>query len=110
MGKWATYRKRGGSTGSTVALTSPPVPSLYIEGGLIKQSARGGDDTGGQIRLQQSDDGNDPWYQVDSGAWVATKTWGTVVQYFGYWLRCYEIGNGIAYAGNSPYSAVLPVP
>jgi hypothetical protein len=41
---------------------------------------------------------------------VATKTWSTVVQYFGYWLRCYEIGNGIAYAGNSPYSAVLPVP
>ena len=109
MGKWSTYRKRGTPTRGP-ALPPPPAPELDIDGDDIRQLAMGDDDTGGQLKLQVSADGNPPWNPVGDAAWEVIYVWSDVDEFSGESLRAYEVGNGTVYSGNSEFSTVLDVP
>ena len=106
MGKWAQSRKRGGGGPPKILLEAPPAPTLYAEDTNLYQGALGGDDTGGHIRLQTSNDGLTGWAAFDAGPWTAIRYWGDTGNLPAVFFRCLEDGNGSYYAGTSPPSNV----
>jgi len=106
MGKWSTYRKRG-SAGRGPTLGPPPAPTLRVTDGVVFQDATGLDDTGGQVRLEQSADGIDEWETWGNQPWDNPTEWGEVDEWSGNFVRAFEIGNGTVYAGDSAPSNTL---
>jgi len=106
MGKWSTYRKRG-SAGRAPALGPPPAPTLRVTGGVVLQDATGLDDAGGLVRLEQSEDGISEWETWGSQPWDNPTEWGQQEEWEGSFVRAFETGNGIVYAGESAPSNIL---
>ena len=63
---------------------------------------------GGTVELQGSEF-SDPyeWAEYDSAAWAAVKDWGANVAIDAYFYRAREIGNGVAYVGESEWSNIV---
>jgi hypothetical protein len=106
MGKWSTYRKRGGSTGP-VALGVPPAPYLFVELGDFASHSFSPTNVGGTISLESSESAFPPWAPVNTLPWSIDVTWGEEGDFEGFYYRAYETGNGINYVGNSAYSAIF---
>ena len=67
----------------------------------------GGDDTGGTVELQFSEDAGENWDQWNADAWAAVVNWPDASWGAGTLWRAREIGNGVAYVGYSNWSNVL---
>lgn len=104
MGRWAQAKRRGGRGGLGPSLPAPPAPTLSEDAGDLIQTAGGDDDTGGTIYLEEALAEGGPYTPRGSHAWASPWAWGTAAEFTGSWLRGYEVGNGVAYAGQSPYS------
>lgn len=109
MGRWAQARKRGGCADGGLHLPLPPAPTLTLAGTVGTQTANGDDDTGGQVRLYSSTTGSAPWVEVDTDAWADPYDWGDLQLPATMWYRATEIGNNVAYAGESPPSEAVQV-
>lgn len=104
MGRWAQARRRGGTPPPLVVLAPPPAPTLTDVEGFLTSESQVGDDTGGTCCLYYSPDVGGPFYLVDTDPWAASVSWGALSGLpYGYY-KATEVGNGIAYAGESPYS------
>lgn len=110
MGRYAQARRRGGVAGAAPALTPPPAPGIGIVGGDVIQTALGGDDTGGLVKLYTSGDGEEPWTFYTQAAWEAVHNWGSELLLPPGWVRVTEAGNGSAYDGESLPSTAIEVP
>lgn len=107
MGKYATYRKRGTSSPAAVPLLPPPPPDLHVDGDDLISVAQGTDDTSGFSRLYRSDVEEGPFSLEAEVAWAAALNWGTTEDLAPGYFRTTELGNGIAYAGQSEPSAIV---
>lgn len=108
MGKWSTYRKRGGST-APVALGPPPPPVLYFDDPDMHAQATGGDDTGGSFQSFHSVNEGGPWFPFDNEPWGPDVFFGESPLPGLNYYRAKEVGNGTAYVGDSDWSNVLPI-
>lgn len=109
MGRWAQSRRRGGCAPPAASLPAPPAPDLVVEDGELFQSATGGDDTGGQVRLYTSYNGDPPWVLDSQVAWESVHNWGDISTWDGQYVRATEVGNGVAFSGESEPSAVVHI-
>lgn len=107
MGRYSQSRRRGRSPSAASGLAAPPAPVLSNPGGDVFQAAQGADDTGGTVRLYGAEYTEGPYYLLDEDTWAATVAWGLQEQWPGQFLRATEVGNGIAYQGESEPSNVL---
>jgi hypothetical protein len=73
----------------------------------MRQLAAGTDDTAGRCKLETSSEPDGPWIPAGDAAWDSIYVWGEYADFATLYVRCYEVGNAVAYAGNSPYSNVL---
>lgn len=109
MGKHSTYRKRGSAGPVFTELGSPPAPLEYFWDGDLAQSATGEDDTGGFCRLYFSGAPGGPFTLYSATPWESVINWSAVANPEPGYYRCTEVGNGIAYSGESAPSNVLHV-
>lgn len=107
MGRWAQAKRRGGRGRTAAALSPPPAPSLFVDDVDIIIEPTGADDFGGAFRLETSATGSEPWSEHETLAWDPHVSPGTVAEFAGLHLRVIEVGNGVAYNGESPPSAIL---
>jgi hypothetical protein len=107
MGRWATSRRRGGGPEFSSGLTLPPAPQLDTDGSNLIQTATGADDSLGTIRLYESVTQFGLFTLAGTNAWQAVFDWATLSPTVQKWYRATEVGNGIAYAGESPPSAAV---
>jgi hypothetical protein len=105
MGKYSTYRKRGGST-APLLLPPPPAPILTDTDGYLHQRAEGEADPGGSIWLQNAEFEEGPWSPYGSDAWASDYNWGELAGLPTGFYRAMESGNGIIYSGMSAPSNI----
>ena len=106
MGKWSTYRKRGGSRPAP-ALPPPPAPTLYEDQTRVIQESVAPTNVGGLLELWTFETGVGPWTLWSEVPWVDVKDWGSAAYFSGYILRGREIGNEIAWQGEGYWSEEL---
>lgn len=109
MGRWAQSKRRGGRQAGLPGLAPPPPPELSEFEGELFQDAEGGDDTGGQCRLYTSPTGSNPWSLNSAVEWQSVQAWGDRATWEGFWVRATEVGNGLAYVGESAPSNALQI-
>ena len=107
MGRWAQSRRRQSAPPANAAAGPPPAPVIAFTVPGIVQTAMGGDDTGGIVELQFSEDAGASWDQWNTGAWAAVVNWPDTNWVAGTLWRAKEVGNGVAYVGDSNWSNVL---
>ena len=107
MGRWAQASRRGGGIAPAAAIGPPPAPLLSLVQERLLQLATGGDDTGGGVVIECRADPEVEWEFLDALAWSASVDWGPQGNFAGFYWRVKEVGNGVAYVGDSPYSEVL---
>lgn len=107
MGRWAQSRRRQSAPLANAAAGPPPAPVIAFEAGGIRQTATGGDDTGGSVELHCSQDSGESWEWWESAGWSASLFWSGASGDAGTLWRAKEVGNGAAYVGDSPWSNVL---
>lgn len=108
MGKWSQYKRRGSAQqGSSPSLAPPPAPSLLLIGSEVTQRHSGLVDSGGTCRLYSSQDAQLWAFLPPEVEWAPDVDWGYGDGYTGLFLRCTEVGNDVAYTGESIPSNVL---
>ena len=107
MGRWAQARRRQSVLPLAGPSGPPPAPTLDATSGDLLQTATGSDDTGGTCELEYALAVGGPFEKVDQSYWEAVNNWGDNGSLQGYYYRCREVGNGVAYVGASEYSNVV---
>lgn len=107
MGKFATYRKRGGTAPRVGVLPPPPAPVLAVVGPNVVQTTSGLGSPGGQVQLEFAPTVDGPWGLYGNLAYSSPFVWAATDDVQGSAFRCFEIGQGVHYSGVSPASAVL---
>jgi hypothetical protein len=109
MGRYAQAKRRGSVVSSGVALPRPPAPLLNDIANQLRQSATGGDDTGGFVTLYWGAAPGGPYEVRELRAWSAAVDWADLGDLGeGYYVGT-ENGNGLAYSGESLQSNEWPV-
>ncbi len=105
MGRWAQAKRRGAAGPKTPPLVPPPVPSLSIIDGYLRQTAAGGDDTGGKVHLFRAAGEGGPFLSYGVADWALVYPWGQEETLSGWWYTASEEGNNTVYAGLSEQCA-----
>ena len=101
MGKYATYRKRGGGGSSVTALGPPPAPNLEDADGALIVTPNTTEWPGGQFTLYYSLAGIDPWLFTDNSEAEPIHNWGEISAFESGFYRATETGNGVDFLGES---------
>ena len=107
MGKYATYRLRGGGQVLHSALPSPPAPLLFTDAGRLWANSACGSNLDGESELWVSEDGLTGWDYVASKDWAASEDWGSLAEFEPDYYRCRDLGNGLDYVGIGEWSNVV---
>ena len=107
MGKYATYRKRGATTGAESTLPVPPPPAMPEPEEDLRVRQFEPDNTGGVYRLYYSEAGVAPWDHVATVAWAGVQVWGDVDDYDAGSYYSTTVGNGVDFAGESDPSNII---
>jgi len=109
MGRWAQSRRRGGGPPAAPALDPPPAPELVFDEGGLWSWSQSTENTGGQVVLEDSADGLDPWQPYSFADWALEHNWGEINEFGGAVWRAREIGNNVNWSGagawSDPYDA-----
>lgn len=87
-----------------MALGPPPAPIIREVAGDLVQDAQGLADIGGLCRLYSGPTIDGPWELAGELPWDISLDWGALSFFPQEWLRATEVGNGVAYTGESEYS------
>jgi hypothetical protein len=109
MGKYATYRLRGGGQPLTAPLDPPPAPTLDGIDDELVQLSGAVSDVGGIINLEYSFTGVGGWVLVGDVPWEGSHGWGNLDSLDEGFYRAWEVGNGADYAGTSEKSETFEV-
>jgi hypothetical protein len=109
MGKYATYRLRGGGQSLWPPLGPPPAPSLEIAEDELLQTSNTANNDDGLSSLYYSVDGLFNWTFQQSVAWSITISWGQTDNLDEGYYRVTETGNHIDYEGQSAPSNTIQV-
>jgi hypothetical protein len=107
MGKYAMYRRRGGSQETTPPLDPPPQPLLSNIGGTLVLTSYATGNTGGTQRFYSSEDEGDTWELWDTATWQVSTTWGLASVWTGKWVKITDGGNGVQWAAVNTPSNIL---
>jgi len=109
MGKYATYRMRGGGQPLTRPLGPPEPPVMSEVDSELAQTSASASNVGGLLTLQFSTDGLPPWDLEDTAPWTPVKDWGSILALPAGFYRAFEEGNGIDYLGTSDKSNTFEI-
>jgi hypothetical protein len=104
MGRWAQARRRGKANNVMPGVGPPPAPMLAIDGSDLVQTANGAADTGGLCRLYYRVSPASVRALVQEAPWVAVQVYADGAEGPVGFYNATEVGNGLAYSGESPES------
>jgi len=107
MGKYATYRMRGGGQSLLPPLGPPPAPLCFIDLLNLYSLSTSVDNTGGMSQLWYSIDGLVEYAVYASEGWCTPIDWGYTESFPEGYYKSNELGNEVDYSGSSPFSEIV---
>ena len=104
MGKYATYRLRGGGQSLVPPIGPPPAPTIVVSAGELFSVEAAVDNYGGTGDLYFSNDGVSPYGFLVSEEWAPTILWGGTGDFSDGFYKSLTVGNGTNYLGESELS------